>query len=286
MASKPESPKIMHIVIPAVSTLLVALIGLGTAIYQTERPIQQTEAAETVLAFDLTTSPKPPTPVPSNTPAPTNTATPLPTATNTLQPSATNIPLSTATNTQPPTISTPAGPLTFTVKNLLVLPVTISVNNIVQGTVAANSTQTFQMQADLSTVAWDVVKKTTSDGTPLGNDMGGIWSKVNDGDELDVDNIIDQQYYFYPIITNPGSVDCYVTINKGWENEVVTNAFVPAYTNNVGMGYYKLYNNSNVYLLCGKNYYWWGTLPDEGNPVSFYGNVTPDSGVIYFTLNP
>ena len=162
MASKPESPKIMHIVIPAVSTLLVALIGLGTAIYQTERPIQQTEAAETVLAFDLTASPKPPTPVPTNTLAPTNTATPFPTATNTQQPSATSIPLSTATKTQPPKISTTAAPLSFTVKNLLILPVTISVNNIVQGTVAANSTKTFQMQADHSTVAWDVVAKQSS----------------------------------------------------------------------------------------------------------------------------
>jgi hypothetical protein len=116
--------------------------------------------------------------------------------------------------------------------------------------------------------------------------MDGIIKNVTSGDKLVIDNVINDQHYFYPIITNPGSFDCEVTINKGWENEVVTNATVPANTDKVGLGYYRLYTNSNVYLNCGGNEYWWGTLPNRGSPDSFYGVVDQQSGVIVWTLKP
>ena len=70
MENKPESgSRLIHVVIPAVSTLLVAIIGLGTAIYQSEMPIRLTEVAETALASTLTAGPllASPTPV---TPSP------------------------------------------------------------------------------------------------------------------------------------------------------------------------------------------------------------------------
>ena len=46
MAEKPEAGvKIWHILIPAATTVMVALIGLFTAVYQVEKPIQATAAA-------------------------------------------------------------------------------------------------------------------------------------------------------------------------------------------------------------------------------------------------
>jgi hypothetical protein len=41
-------------IIPAATTLVVALIGLGSAIYQTEKPIQLTEVAQTAAAITQT----------------------------------------------------------------------------------------------------------------------------------------------------------------------------------------------------------------------------------------
>jgi hypothetical protein len=301
MASKPEpGPKLIHVLIPAASTLLVALIGLGTAIYQSEQPIRETQAAETALAFTLTAgqflaSPTPltPTTISQNlqpvesvtaidkTETPTNTSLPTATATKTPRPTAT------ATKTLRPTATPTPVPLSFTVENDLVLPISISIDNVYQSDVNPSSTKTFLLNSAPVKVDWVLVKKTTSTGRALGDDMKGIWSSVSAGDELVVDNIIDPQHYFYPLITNTTNIDCYVTINKSWENEVVTNAFVPANTNSVGMGYYKLFTNSNVFLTCGSNTYYWGILPNSpATDTSFYGIVTQDSGLIEFTLKP
>jgi len=273
MENKPESgSRLIHVVIPAVSTLLVAIIGLGTAIYQSEMPIRLTEVAETALASTLTAGPllASPTPVTPSPVAATKTPrTPAP-----------------ATKGPPPTRVSTTAPLSITVQNELYLPVKISIDSIDKGTIDGGISKTYLLDSFPVTVDWSVVKWTTTTGMALGNDMVGIFKGVTDKDNLIIDNVIDNDHYFYPLITNPGSVDCDVTINKGWDSEVVTKAVVPAKTGPVGLGYYRLYNNSNVFLACGTNTYWWGTLPDQGTPDSFYGEVDQQSGVIEFTLKP
>jgi hypothetical protein len=57
MENKPESgPKLLHVLITAGTTLLVALIGLGAAIYQTDKPLRLTEAAQAAQAAAQTSA--------------------------------------------------------------------------------------------------------------------------------------------------------------------------------------------------------------------------------------
>jgi hypothetical protein len=279
MVNKPPEtgPKLIHIIIPAATTLLVALIGLGTAIYQTDKPIQLTQVAETAQASTLTAAP-------SVTQTAQSVFTPSLTV-QTIQPSAQSAPTALATKTPiPPVVATV--PSSITVQNELNLPVTISIDKVAKGEIEASSSKIYLLDSFPVTVQWTVVKETTSSGRPLGSDMGGKFSKVNLGDEIVIDHVVENQAYFYPYVTNPTSTDCDVVINKGWKSEVDPNAVVPANTDNVGLGYYELYDNSNVTLTCGTDVYWWGLQADQSGGTSFYNDVDQNSGVIDFTLNP
>jgi hypothetical protein len=116
--------------------------------------------------------------------------------------------------------------------------------------------------------------------------MGGTFYAVNFVDQIIIDNVVEDQPYFAPFITNPTGTDCDVTINKGWKSEFVTHAVVSAKTDNVSFGYYELYTNANVTLDCGGQIYWWGLQPDETNGTSFFGDVEKGTGIIDFTLKP
>jgi hypothetical protein len=207
-------------------------------------------------------------------------------AAETLQPRPTATPPILTTNTRLPS-ATPIVPAqSITIDNLLNLSVKISINNVPEGDIDARTNKTFLLNDFPVTVQWSVNKWTTLKGDPLGHDMSGIFSDINSGEELTIDNDVDGQYFFYPIITNTTKTDCDVTINKGWKSEYVTNAVVPANSGGVGMGYYKLFTNSNVTLTCGTDVWWWGQQPDSPNDTSFYDDVEKDTGVISFTLKP
>lgn len=296
MAEKPPETgnRLIHIIIPAATALLVAIIGLGTAIYQTEKPIQLTAVAQTAQSITLTagapalltkTSPAEVAPTlvaetvqavliateaaqtiqaqPSNTQPSQTTATPLPTAANTqVAPS-------------------------ITIINKLRLPIHIAIDKIDKGAIGEGSDKTYLLDSFPVMVDWNVIKETTVKGRPLGDDMSGTFTGINSGNTLTIDNVIGDQAFFYPIISNTTGTDCDVVINKGWKSENVTKAVIPANTNNVGMGYYKLFTNSNVTLTCGADTWWWG-LQTDNNPsdTSFFGDVEKETGVISFTLKP
>lgn len=279
MENKPESgPKLLHVIITAGTTLLVALIGLGTAIYQTTAPIRLTEAAGTAQAAAQTAAA--PTLIAQFTqtalaPAMTLTLAPQPSPQATLPaktdlPAATQIPLA-------PSIS---------ISNKLYLSVKITIDGIDKGTVNADGAKTFLLDSYPVSVTWSVVKETTTEGAPLGHDMGRTINAVNPGDQIIIDNVVDNQPYFAPFITNPTDTGCEVTINKGWKSEYVTNAVVSAKTDNVSLGYYQLYPNSNVTLDCGGQIYWWGQQPNDTTGPSFFGDVEKETGIIDFTLKP
>jgi hypothetical protein len=291
MANKPESPKILHILIPAATTLLVAIIGLGTAIYQTEKPIQLTEIALTAQAASQTAqAPTLLAQAASQTAAvPTlqlqlaETALAPTFSAQTLQAA---VALTVAAKQPIPATPVPTNPPGVTVINKLRLGVKISIDGVYQGDLAGGAARTYPLQNSTASVSWDVIKQVTTKGAPIGHDMDGIFKDSSNGDELTIDNVIDEQAYFYPIISNTTATDCSVVINQGLKSEFVTNAIVPANSQNIEYGYYKLFTNSNVTLHCEGELHWWGNLPDNGNPDSFFNDVEPETGVIYFTLKP
>lgn len=261
--SSDKKLKILAILIPAVASIIVALIGLVK-----EFGPKPEQTIPTVIVVTATNAP---TPV-------VVTATSAPAAT---RPAA----IPTAVKTSPAVIVTAAKPQ-FNVTNSLVLPVRIYIDEVDKGVVESSAVKVFLMDSFPVKVRWSVVKETTSNGRPLGHDMGGIFSTVNSGEKLEINNKVSGQAYFYPLITNNTKNDCDVTINKGWKSENVMGASVPAKTVLVGLGYFELYTNSNVTLDCEGEIYWWGTLPNEKNPDSIYADVEAGSGVIEFTLNP
>jgi len=253
MAGKPESSvKVWHILVPAATTLMVALIGLFSAVYQTEKPIQATAAA---AARTLT-------------------------AAVTVQPSR-----AAASTPQPgKTVQATLPANSIQIQNKLVLPITISIDSVDKGQLEDGGVKIYLLDHFPVSVKWSLVKQTTEKGTPLGHEMGGTFSDIAAGDDLIVEANVDGQPYFSPFISNHTQTDCEVTINKGFQSEFITHAVSAAQTDNIGFGYYQLYSNSNVVLDCAGETYWWGTLPNETNPKSFYDDVDKDSGLVDFIL--
>jgi hypothetical protein len=178
------------------------------------------------------------------------------------------------------------GPAAFLVKNKLILPIRIFINDRYSGEVEAQAEQVFHLDRDPVQVRWEIVKETTAEGKPLGHDMGATFSSIARGAVVTVNNIVGDQAYFYPFISNHTDKDCEVTINLGWQSENVTKAVVPAGKDDVGLGYFRLYTNSNVTLNCDGSIRWWGLRPGEQSDTSFFDKVDPETGTIYFTLEP
>lgn len=214
----------------------------------------------------------------------TQVATPLPTS----QPSPAAGGMASRSEVQSggaPLASEPALP-TFQIENKLLLPIDVQIDGLAKGQVAAQRSKTFLLNAFPAVVDWEMIRQTTSEGRPIGDEMGGVFDAVVGGDVLVVDNVIVGQAYFYPVVSNQSNSDCEVIVNRDWENETVLEAVVPANASEVELGYYKLFTNSNLTLDCPESIYWWGMRPGEGEDQSFYDEVGVGTGVITFTLAP
>ncbi len=267
----PTTPRLWQMIIPAASALVVALIGLGSAIYQTDKPIQLTAVALTAQAA-------------------TQSAV-APTATADTQPTPSTLPEAQASTRAPDTVqaavsgSAAAGPA-VTVKNHLALAVKIYLNgayqlNLDPGGLEAVPLPPGSSQADLR---WSVVRSASAAGHPLGQELGSTVLQVKAGSELDIVSQDGAQPYFYPIVSNTSSKDCEVTIDDGWTSESATAIVIPSRQESVALGYYPLYSYSNVTLECGGQFYWWGLRPREKNQTPIYYQVPKDTGVIEFTM--
>lgn len=181
-------------------------------------------------------------------------------------------------------LSSPA-PGAFMVVNKLALPVRLSVNGDPQENLAASASRTISLGDASARLDWEVVKETTNSGRPIGDDMGGKMDDIHSGETITIDYMVADQPYFYLYINNRSDEDCEVTVNKGWENENATDAVVPANSDKIGLGYYKLFENSNVTLDCDGHERWWGLKPGEVADDSFYDLVSTPDGVIFFTLD-
>lgn len=87
--------------------------------------------------------------------------------------------------------------------------------------------------------------------------MSGTFEIVNPPgrQELTVDNIVADQSYFVPFITNGTGTGLLMEVNGGLQSQNRCNCVVAANTNNVAIGYYRLFSNSNVRAYrSGSNY--------------------------------
>jgi len=203
----------------------------------------------------------------------------------------TETPIFATLTAQPPIIAVTNVAITvdapkFTVYNRLYLPISIYIDKKYIGEVTGQSSKIFILNSYPVKVDWSIVKVTLSNGAQLGNEMGESFENITNGSYIVVDNVVGNQLYFFPIISNNTQKNCFVTINESWEDSFVTNATVTAYASNVSIGYFRLYSNSNVFLNCDGQSYWWGLRSGINQGVSFSQNVEVETGVIRFTLNP
>jgi hypothetical protein len=175
----------------------------------------------------------------------------------------------------------------FVITNKLISPVEISEDGIYKGTIEKSSTTTFLLDNYPVNIQWVVVKKRTTIGVRLGDDMSGEYDGVTTGDSLTIENkVANEQFYFYPIINNNTDKTCHVIINEGWESENDTKSFIAPYASDIGFGYYKLYSNSNVTLDCDGAIYLWGDSPERATGTALFDLAEQETGVVEVTLLP
>ncbi len=265
------SPRHLQMILPAATALLVALIGLGSAIYQTDKPIQLTAVALTAQAANL------------GAPAPTQAAAVQ--ATPTILPTVQSSPPAPDATLDPASGSAVSGPA-ITVSNHLPLAVKVYLNGAYQLTLEPGDLEALMLPPGSSPadLRWSVIRPTGAAGQPLGRELSSTVLQVKAGSELAIVSQDRDQPYFYPIVSNTSSKDCKVTIDDGWTSESATGLVIPARQEGVALGFYPLYSYSNVTLECGGQFYWWGLRPKEKNQTPIYYQVPKDTGVIEFTM--
>ena len=167
-----------------------------------------------------------------------------------------------------PTLGTGGQLYEVVVTNHLQRPVVININDEFGGQVSSGSTKTIDIRAmEVNkfpvTVTWELIRNETTSGNPIGSELGSIFL-VSPGDVVVIDNEIDSQKYFYPIIKNQRGYRCEVIVNHGL-NDSYNVGILPAYSANVPLGYHETHEFSNVTLFCDNDkIYRWGDHIEKG----------------------
>jgi hypothetical protein len=126
----------------------------------------------------------------------------------------------------------------------------VASNGAALGTVNAQSTAQLQVRPPTSlAVSWALIKPTTDQGAPVGEDMSGSFNVINSPAgtiTFTIDNVVGTQPYFAPLVTNFGNSQLLMVVNAGLASEKRCNCFVYPGSSSTYFGYYKLYSNSNV----------------------------------------
>lgn len=181
------------------------------------------------------------------------------------------------------TVTAPPAAVTIVVTNQLLNPVNIEVNGVVQGSVPGGETrQTTVAYVSPLQVSWTLIRSTTTQGTPVGDDIGGEFSTLsNPPGQLDytIDAIVGNSYIFRPLIVNQSAVPLLMGVNEGLQSQNRCNCVVPAFSSGTQIGYYLLYSNSNVRAYRSGNGYTGGYIYWQ----DFANGVNPSSGAVTLT---
>jgi len=155
------------------------------------------------------------------------------------------------------------------------------INDDYKNTIDSGITTIFVVESFPAKVRFEVMNLTQD-----ADSMSGTWSKVSNGSHLTINNIVGDQFFFFVTIDNNTSAECDVYIDKGYVTEKHPGT-LPIGSQNVSMGYYRLFSNSNVSLQCadGKSY-WWGIQSGQQPEASIVEIVQPISGLLEIGIDP
>lgn len=158
---------------------------------------------------------------------------------------------------------------TIEIVNHLALPIIIEVNDssAYKYRVEAKSqiTITLLSEADFpAKIKWNVIRNKNVSGKVVGEALSGEYSKIDKGREIDIENVLGTDIYFYPVITNNSDDKCLIVINDGLTTEYTIGASSPHKITNI-TGYFKYAKNSNVTLYCNNKPYWHGIRNGESS---------------------
>jgi hypothetical protein len=181
---------------------------------------------------------------------------------------------------------------TIYITNNLDYPINVFVNGNAVGSVSANNTQYANVTVSSLSVSFQLVQPTLA-GTSLGDSMAGVFQTIANPSgsyTFAVGNVIGEQPYFEPLITNQTASPVEIEVNAGLAAQNQCNCEAPAGATNVSTGYYMLFSNGNVLLFPGGsnytgNYWFWGTDTDGTvAPGGTLPNYVDAVGRAYFTL--
>ena len=210
-----------------------------------------------------------------------------PTATKTSVPTGTPVPIyppysMVGNDYLTPTPDTPYA----IINNKLELPIKVYVDDIYKGIVEPLSAKTLLLDSYPVNVKWEVDRRKHDGGTSIGDEMSGIFHRVDSGVLLEVSNVVGNISYFYPILSNETDTDCSISINDGYVSEQIPGILL-AHKSNVVSGYFILYSNSNITLYCGGQIWWWGIRPSQLETPMPLGNIIdPANGIVRVGISP
>jgi hypothetical protein len=172
---------------------------------------------------------------------------------------------------------------TIVVTNHLLFPINVTVNGVLVGSVAGESTAQKNIgKVDTLTLRWSLVRATTTAGTSVGDDMGGEFPVITApaGAELfDVDNLIEDKVFMVPVVTNTTPQRFLMAANVGLPEENRCDCTVLGNTSDVAIGYYVLPTGGNVRGYRAEIGYSGPFIFWEDGPL-FRANLQPESGRI------
>ena len=185
------------------------------------------------------------------------------------------------------TLNVNATNATLTVRNLLTLPITVTVNSSQIGTVNAKSTRDFTIAAPTTlSVRWDVIRQTRSDGVPVGDFMGGTFESTvpSPTQSYRVDHQVGTSFFFAPRMDNRTGTTWLMGVNMGLVSENRCNCTIAPFANNVLLGYYRLFTNTNVRAYrdgsgyTGSFVFWDGfssSVDSESGEITLFSTTAP-----------
>lgn len=182
----------------------------------------------------------------------------------------------------------PGAQHTVVVDNRLLLAITVTIPGSGPETVNGGTSRTFANPQPTSgfTVPWSLIRATTSGGQPVGDPMSGSFTVApsTGTTQLVVDNVVGNQPYFHPMLSNSTGTPLLIMVNGGLVAENRCQCVVPAFQQNTGIEYYRLYSNSNLRGYRNGSGYTGSYVYFD----NFSGFVTPGTGLINlnFTLSP
>src|ERR1700752_603780 len=174
-------------------------------------------------------------------------------------------------------------PPKFIIQNFLVLPAKIYIDDEYQGQIASSITKTFLLRSVPAKVRFEMIPALDSNNQPWGESIEGVFFQVDNGSTLSITNVVGDNFYFYPLLSNYTNQNCEISINDGLYSERRIGTLT-AGQQNVAAGYYKLFSNSNVTLYCGEVTYHWGERSGQIT-TDLQDMVIPNSGVLQLQIS-